>query len=320
MGNPAPDTLVPYPADPSDCAWGADMAQLVNIVVGLATALLGYLIGRVWHTWMIQRRYQRARHFWQPVVDGHFQIVISRFAVDGFREPTGLVGGGDAIANRLLGDLFQDIGLERPQSVYVDEPELDRNKNLILLGGANANRVVDEALRRVTPGLCVTDPGPGICMQVDDLEVPEDSTDARRTYVAEPAPDHMTDYGVIIRARNPFSPDRALVVISGAYGYGTWAGVQVTQRPDFLARCTELDAMNHQAAPGPRRRWSPGVLLGLRTAAVPDWAEVECLVKVDVIDRRPQTAEIVLFRPIAASQRNASLIRSSQRAGSSLSG
>jgi hypothetical protein len=296
------------------------MAQLVNIAGGLATALIGYLIGRLWRTWVIRRRYRRARRFWQPVVDGHFQIVISRFAVDGFREPTGLVGGGDAIANRLLGDLFQDIGLERPKSVYVDEPELDRNKNLILLGGANANRVVDEALARITPGLSVTDPGPGICMQIEDLQVPEDSAGGRRTYVAEPALDHMTDYGVIIRAHNPFCPDRALVVISGAYGYGTWAGVQVSQRPDFLKRCAELDAENHQAAPGPARSWSPAARLGLRSSELPDWAEVECLFKVDVIDRRPQTAEILLFRPIARSQRNASVMRSSQRAGSSLSG
>lgn len=302
------------------------MALVTNILLGLATALLGYLIGRLWRTLKVQRRHRRARRFWQPVVDGHFQIVISRFGVDGFREPTGLVGGGDAIANRLLGDLLQDIGLERPTSVYVDEPELDRGKNLIVLGGTYENRVAAEALARIAPGLAVVDPGPGRCMQVEDLTVaagPEgDATGERqRVYVAEPATDHMTDYGVIVRAHNPFSPDRALVVISGAYGYGTWAGVQLSQTPEFLRRCAELDAENLEATPErPRPIWSPGARLGFRHSEVPAWAQVECLYKVDVVDRRPQTSEILLFRRIAGGQRKDKVIRSSDRTGSSLSG
>jgi len=266
------------------------MSAITNVLVGLATAFIGYLIGRLWQTVRVRRRYWRSRQFWQPVVDGHFQIVISRFPVEGFRKPTGVVGGGDAIANRLLGDLFQDIGLERPKSVYVDEAELDRDQNLIVLGGPNANRVADEALARVAPSLRVVDPGPGLPMQVEDLtaQAPLD------VYVADPADDHMTDYGVIVRARSPFNADRAVVVISGAYGYGTWAGVQVSKRKEFLERCEELDAENrHAPGRGLRRLRSL-----FRRSAVPRWAQIECLFKVDVIDRRPQSAEILVFRRI----------------------
>lgn len=276
----------------------------VNVLLGLGTALLGYLFGRLWRTLVVRRRYWRARHFWQPVVDGHFQIVISRFAVDGFREPTGVVGGGDAIANRLLGDLFLDIGLERPKSVYVDESELDRSKNLIVLGGRTENRVADEALSRIRPGLSVTDPGPGIDMQVRDLSAgagPDgDGGDEPGVYIARPALDHMTDYGVIVRARSPFNPERAVVVISGAYGYGTWAGVQVSQSADFLQRCAELDAESRtQPPPGLRPVWSLSTRLGLRKKAAGEWAEIECLYKVDVIDRRPHACEILVCRRIA---------------------
>jgi hypothetical protein len=249
----------------------------------------------LWQTARVRRRYWKSRQFWQPVVDGHFQIVISRFAVDGFREPTGLVGGGDAIANRLLGDLFQDIGLERPKTVYVDEVELDRDKNLIVLGGPNANRVADEALTRVVPGFRVVDPGPGLPMQVEDLT----SSGQQGPFVAEPTPDHMTDYGVIVRARSPFHADRAVVVISGAYGYGTWAGVQLSQKAEFLRRCEQLDAENrHASRGGLGYLWSLGTRLGLRRSAVPQWAQIECLFKVDVIDRRPQSSTILVFRRI----------------------
>jgi hypothetical protein len=267
------------------------MSAITNVLLGLATALLGYVIGRLWHTVRVRHRYWKARQFWQPVVDSHFQIVISRFPVDGFREPTGVVGGGDAIANRLLGDLFQDIGLERPQSVYVDEAGLDRDKNLIVLGGPNENRVAAEALARVVPGMCVTDPGPGLPMQVEDL-----AATPRGVYVADPAPDHMTDYGVIVRARSPFHSDRAVVVISGAYGYGTWAGVQLSQSAEFLRRCEELDAEFRGAH---HRLTSLGTLLRIRRSAVPRWAQIECLYKVDVLDRRPQRSQIVVFRRIA---------------------
>ena len=279
------------------------MTELINVLIGLGTALVGYLVGRLWQTLTVRRRNRKARQFWQPVVDEQFQIVISRFRVDSFRDPAGLVGGGDAIANRLLGELFDDIGLSRPQTVYVDENELDRNKNLIILGGPLENRVADEALRRIKPHLRVTDPGPGKAMQVDDLgaSAPGASGTGITTYVADPGtPKEMTDYGVIIRARSPFHYDRALVVISGAYGYGTWAGVQLSQTEDFLHRCAEVDASNRPPLRGLALAWSRRPRLGLRRSAVPQWAPIECLYRVDVIDGRPQTSEIVVFRRIGA--------------------
>lgn len=297
------------------------MSELVNIALGLVSAFLGYLIGRLWETMKVRRRYWKARQFWQPVVDGHFQIVTSRFGVDGFTEPTGLVGGGDAIANRLLGDLLQDIGLERPRSVYVDEPTLDRDTNLIVLGGPNENRVAGEAMERIVPGLRVVDPGPGIPMQVEDLKFTAERAEGTGVYVATPSPDHMTDYGVIVRARSPFNADRAVVVISGAYGYGTWAGVQVSQKPEFLKRCEELDAESRGAPRGGLRYlWSIATRLRLRRSEVPQWAQIECLYKVDVIDRQPQTCQIMEFRRIEDLQSNESDIRSSNRDGSFSSG
>jgi hypothetical protein len=86
-------------------------------------------------------------------------------------------------------------------------------------------------------------------------------------------------------------------VISGTYGYGTWAGVQLSQTDDFLRRCAELDAATH----GPQRganAWIGRLRLGVRRSAVPEWAQIECLYRVDVLDRRPQKSEIVVFRQI----------------------
>jgi hypothetical protein len=44
-----------------------------------------------------------------------------------------------------------------------------------------------------------------------------------------------TDYGLIIRVKNPFNPKRNILMISGAYGYGVVAGIQVC-----IAQASEL--------------------------------------------------------------------------------
>jgi hypothetical protein len=285
--------------------------QLVNVLVGLLTALIGYILGRFWNTLVVWRRYRNVRRFWRPVLaDGRFQVVVSRFQFDGFREPTGVVGGGDAIAHRLLVDIFQEIGLRRPEFVYVDEPELDRRRNLILLGGSTTNRVTKEAIDSIKPGLNVVDPGPGIAVQVyDSVAAAESGTDdaskeTQHVFVAEPSSTQMTDYGVIIRARNPFNKKKVLVIISGAYGYGTWAGVQLTQTDEFLQHCKLLDAMQQGSTRSGRVR---GPWPSIRSALTPllaerSWTELECLFKVDVFDQRPQAPEILRFRALSESQ------------------
>jgi hypothetical protein len=278
------------------------MAVLSSILLGLVTTLLGFVIGRLWKTFQVRRRCWMAREFWNPVVDGQFQIVISRFPVDGFREPTKVVGGGDAIAHRLLGDMFMDIGLDRPPTVYVDEPGLDRKKNLVALGGPLENRVAREICSRVNPGLRIVDPGPGLPMQVEVSPQPGGPNAVPKVYVAEPADDNMTDYGVVIRAANPFVKGRASVVIQGTYGFGTWAGVELTQKEEFLTACADLDA-EHDPPTGRARSFAVRTRrrLGLGDKKHRDWAEIECLFEVDVLDRHPVSTEILCLRRIASS-------------------
>jgi hypothetical protein len=287
----------------------ASLAELINVLINLFTALVGYVIGRLWEHMRVRWRYRKARRFWRSAVDGRFQIVVSRFDVDGFREPTGVVGGGDAIAERLLADIFQDIGLDRPETVFVDEPTLDRSLNLIILGGPSTNRIAREALEYVQPRLNVVDPGPGMPMVVQDsANVDESSagpTKAMREFVANPNSERMTDYGVIVRAHNPFDKTKALVVISGAYGYGTWAGVRLTQIPQFLQHCKALDNVQRRAIVSRlhwRARLGAAFLPSSRLSPETQWAEIECLFKVDVHDGRPQTPEILQVRPLARGQ------------------
>ena len=97
------------------------MGQLANIAVGLGTILLGYVIGRIWHRLVDWIPYRRGRRFLKPIMAGKLQVIVSRFMSLEFSEPTGLVGGGDALALRELTAFFNKIGFRKFETLYVNE-------------------------------------------------------------------------------------------------------------------------------------------------------------------------------------------------------
>jgi hypothetical protein len=289
------------------------VGQLINVVAGLATTLIGYIVGRTWQKLVDRIPYRRAKIFWQPLFNAEIQIVVSRFESPSFPEPTGLVGGGDALALREISSYFSRIGFRRHKVVYVDEPALDRKNNLILLGGPDANAVTKDALELIEPRLRLIDPGPGIPVEIHDLapaarQGDGDLADAISEQKYVPKAD--SDYGIIIRARNPFNPGRGLVIFAGAYGYGTWGGVNLVLTDDnFLRRCQELETEYGNAIH--RRRWNFARRLSSRDSGSPgnrldnESVQLECIFKVGVYDRRPYAHEIIALRPLPPKPLNA---------------
>jgi hypothetical protein len=43
-----------------------------------------------------------------------------------------------------------------------------------------------------------------------------------------------TDYGLLVKARNPFNPRTSILIIAGSSGYGTWAGTRLITEPSTL--------------------------------------------------------------------------------------
>lgn len=272
------------------------MAELVNILVGLTTALIGYVIGRIWQRVADWLPYRRARFFLGPAVKGGVQIVPSRFSVIEFRDPTGVVGGGDALALRELASFLATIGLKHVDTVFVDEGRLNPRGNLILLGGLDTNKVTMAAMKLLKPNVTIFDPGPGIPMEVHDLAPEVELT--RRQYKAVPG---EVDYGVVIRTPNPFDTSKAMIIIAGAYGHGSWAGIDLIQQDEFLRRCEELDLRVPETA-----AWVSRLRAGLRRVRVAvsgsgnsqSWSGLECIFKVAVFDDRPTAPEIIVFRAL----------------------
>jgi len=269
------------------------VGQVINVLAGLATTFIGYIIGRTWQKVIDRMPYRRARIFWQPLLNADTQIVVSRFELPSWPEPTGAVGGGDAIALREISSYFSRIGLRRTSVVYVDEPTVDRDNNLILLGGPGSNAVTMDALRLFNPQVQLLDP-PGEPGQVHDLVT-------GKKYKAEA--DGARDYGAIIRARSPFNPERWLVIIAGIYGYGTWGGVKMTlENDDFLERCREREAEHGRTYPAGLQRLLKDLHIRhnrhkSRTNRQ-QWVGLECIFQVDVYDRRPYRPEVIVHRRI----------------------
>jgi hypothetical protein len=277
------------------------VAQIVNIIVGLSTALIGYVIGRLWQRLVDWLPYRQARLFLWPVMRGELHVVASRFREASF--PDGMVGGGDAVALRELAIFFGKIGFKHYETVYVDERHLNRKNNLMLLGGLDTNQITMDAMEEIGANLTIVHPGPGIKMEVHDLA--PDATCADGDLEGAPPVRKFRatakiDYGIIIRARNPFEPSKALIVVAGAYGYGTWGGIDLIQQGDFLQRCQELDSIYRKVHKMPARARLRVIAATFKGKAISrQWVPFECVFRVKVYDDRPLAPEVLVFRQLS---------------------
>ncbi len=270
----------------------------VELAVAAIAFILGLLLNRLLRTWA----YLRARNFWRPLVSRDLALVLG----DGFPdlppsfEASGVVGQGDLLASTELIAHFSAMGLPKLSPVFADRTVggdpggRGLRRNLVLLGGQDANTLTKACLLRLK------------CSY--ELEWPQDSQNAASTLevtsgvlqpsiveasgeewrpprlrpteyaegttqVYEPvAADKkiVRDYGVIIRARNPFlfegRQDKRVVLIYGCYGFGTRAAVLFSMERAFLDLVKNTDE------------------------------DIECIVSCDVIDREPHGLRHVFIR------------------------
>jgi len=147
--------------------------------------------------------------------------------------------------------------------------------NLILLGGPDANTLTYEVIKRLSLGIAfkeiypanpdelleprVFDPATAetspsannsraiitgrILRRIGAVSSPQWRTpvilDISSKKLYQPMKDGdkiLTDCGIIIRASNPFNPDKTVVILCGSYGYGTWAAVDYAKSKQFLSQ------------------------------------------------------------------------------------
>jgi hypothetical protein len=134
---------------------------------------------------------------------------------------------------------------------------------MILLGGPDANSVTRRASKRITSSLRFGNP------EKNEITIRDTSIQPHHLYVPSPldSDNAGNDYGLIVRAPNPFAPDKAIMIIAGSFGHGTWAAARYVISAEFLKKCRSLEH-------GP----------------------IECLIQTDVELDTPQNIRELLIR------------------------
>lgn len=246
------------------------MPSAADLALALGPLILGYIIG--WVSPKIHQlvRTRRARRFWRPFSNiGNLQVVSGGHRGDYLDswEASGLAGIGDVRAIDELQDIFFKNGLGRLQIAFSTSPniELIKDKDLILIGGPDANWVT----------LDMTSELPGRFRFGDAKHHIVSITDyATGSHYPDPPAGNVInqDAGVIKMMPNPLYPENRLLIIGGAFGYGTLAGVKLIREDAFLRH--EVIRKNRF---------------------------FECLFRVKIVADEPLPAEILEVQPFPAS-------------------
>lgn len=259
------------------------MAAIVAIILGLvATAIWAVSTSgfKGVRRWWVDRN---ARQFWLPLVSGDQKIVLGRFTklvtewgeLDLTKwEATGLVGMGDVHAATFVESFLDDLGVRKLGQTFavVDHDQVSgdlSNTNLICLGGPDVNRITRKILEKKVNNTFV--PGEWRENEISFYDTVHDKWYSPEADDGEDGRKIVTlDCGLIIRVPNPWNRSRAVLIVAGSFGYGTWAGVMLARSPGFL---------NDQRVTQAR--------------------SIECLYETDVDQGVPQTPRIIDVRPIA---------------------
>jgi hypothetical protein len=204
----------------------------------------------------------RAPGPWRELLEPDLTIVVGVFGV--MDEPAGLMGAGCAFGLIELLRHLDQIGVRQPKVIKIasgDQATDDFRRNtLILVGGPARNAVTRDAMRRlplthhfIKPGTTIHDAQTGKTYSYN------------RTLLGRT---DGTDYGLLVKARNPFNSRASILIIAGSSGYGSWAGTRLI---------TEPSALDETAASGD---------------------SFECIFATDVLGRNPQATEALVIRKL----------------------
>ena len=255
------------------------MGILEQILIALVATFIGVLGGRFWKKSLLYYTYLRARRFWRPIVSGDVQVVVGRFKRFAGWEPSGLVGVGDMQATAELVAFFDDLGYRRlgrsPKIAYHDQLAGQlADVSLVCIGGPDANKLTRYMLEQIHHTIEPGNPDGHVISFLDAKKkkvyspIPEQGR--RQWPDLRGSPAIAVDYGLLIKAPNPFNPKRGVIIIAGSFGYGTWAGIKLARSKPFL-----------------------------RDRRVRKGRAIECLYSTTIINEIPQQPKIEILREIS---------------------
>ena len=270
------------------------MAFLGDVTTNLVAAGIGATSVAVWQVVTRWRRFRGPRRFWMPFLTADCLCVTGNISPQILSETleseletaatttalmpalqehlrdqelSGIMGRGDHDAVVQVQAGLARIGRESTiaeRAGRLSGEEL--RKNLILVGGPDVNPTTAALLERLPCKLVVTRNSGG-------RNVVRDLVHGQDYGPSIDAAGRRRDYGILVRAKNPADPSKAVLILAGAHGFGSLAAATVA-----FSITTEL-----------QRQWQTGD------------SDFECLVcheRDDDRDDAPSTSTLVFTRQL----------------------
>lgn len=130
----------------------AHLKILGDLMTNLLAATIGFTAG--WLRLTIRRlvRLRRARRFWKPFMDGELRLVLAVFNEPDHIEweRSGVAGVGDVVALTEIEQHLRSTRLADYEISYAHQLRGEHlRSNLVLIGGADSNRVTREVMDRL---------------------------------------------------------------------------------------------------------------------------------------------------------------------------
>lgn len=237
------------------------MSIISDLISGAIAAVLGFFAKKIWNAF----KTRNARRFWKKITKNDFCVVVGRFRSFGDFEKSGLVGGSDMQASIELRLHFANAGLPDFDVMFADQLLGDElKKNLIVIGLADYESLGKLILPKIKSTLGLGD------VENDEITI-YDHKDEKiyAPVVNSKTRDIETDYAIIIKANNPFNPENSIVLVSGGFGTGTWAGFRYLMGKDVY-----------------------------KNAIIKSGKNFECLVEADIVKGFPQQVRALQVREL----------------------
>ncbi len=229
------------------------MNDLRNILTGIAASALSFLLGYGARILVVRVRALRTHRFWRPLA-GPVTFVIGSLTAPPLLdyEPSGVVGRGDLKTLLELTHVFRSSKLG--QFEIEDETSLtphQRSGNLVIIGGGDANTMTPRLLDELGTKVRLVNHNAIDPPVLEDHVVSPPHVYRPGKAAGGPV---TSDYGVLVRARNPDGTGGWVVIIAGCLGFGSWAGLRAIERLPMPRGNTEFAAIYHttivDGAPG----------------------------------------------------------------------
>jgi hypothetical protein len=242
---------------------GKDLA--INLLAGALGALAALAVtkGRAWV------RLFRARHFWRAMLSEELAVVLGSHSEPATVawERSGLLGLGDVEALISIQQQLAPLG-GRCRVVPVGQLRAERRSNVVLVGGPDMNPLTAEVFDRLGQRAGFGFPD----WRRHSVQIEDAWTHTEYLPQMDDRGGMLTDYGLIIRMRNPYLAQddgqrRDVIVLAGCWGFGTAAAAEALRARQFLS--------------------DPLVRVG---------AEFECLVRANIAGNTLQSVDVLQVR------------------------